>query len=205
VPAKAKPPKTTPSPTPPPDPAPWQPSRYARLAVLGVIGVAAAVTIAFVVGKGGKSSPGTTQVKVAPIGPTLVSASGLKTLARDLGQVIYWAGPVAGDKYEVTRSTTNDVYVRYLPAGVKAGTQERKHLLIVTYPLAGALDSLVASTNRELLTVAGGKGGLAAVVRGAPTNVRVAFPNVDFEIEVFDPSPRKARHVATSAALKPVR
>lgn len=200
---KAKQPRTTPSPTL--DPASLQPSRYVRLAVLGVIGVAAAVIIALVVGRHGKSSPGTTQVKVGPIGPTLVSASGLKTLARDLGQVIYWAGPVAGDKYEVTRTTTNDVYVRYLPAGVRAGTHERKHLLIVTYPLVGALDSLVASSNRELLTVAGGKGGLAAVEPGTPTNVRVAFPNVDYQVEVFDPSPRKARHVATSAALKPVR
>jgi hypothetical protein len=198
---KAKQPRTTPSPTL--DPASSQPSRYARLAVLGVIGVAAAIAIALVAGRGGKSSPGT-QVMVGPIGPTLVSASGLKTLARDLGQVIYWAGPVAGDKYEVTRTTTNNVYVRYLPAGVRAGKQERKHLLIATYPLAGALDSLVSSSNRELLTVAGGKGGLAAVEPGTPTNVRVAFPNVDFQIEVFDPSPQKARHVATSAALKPV-
>ena len=200
---KTKQPRTTPSPTI--DPASSQPSRYVRIAVLGVIGVAAAVIIALVVGRGGKSSPGTTQVKVGPIGPTLVSASGLKTLARDLGQVIYWAGPVAGDKYEVTRTTTNDVYVRYLPARIRAGTHERKYLLIATYPLAGALDSLVASTNRELLTVAGGKGGLAAVEPGTPTNVRVAFPKVDFQIEVFDPSPQKARQVATSATLKPVR
>ena len=145
MPGKAKPPRTTPSPAPTPDPAPWQAPKYARFAAIGVLAVIAAVAIAFVVGRGGKSSPGTTQAKVTPIGPTLVSASGLKTLARDLGQVIYWVGPVAGDKYEVTRTSTNDVYVRYLPPGVKAGTHQGKYPLIATYPLTGALSSLVAS------------------------------------------------------------
>jgi hypothetical protein len=168
--------------------------------------VTAAVAIALVVDKGGKSSPRTTtQGSVAPVGPTLVTASGLKTLSRDLGQVIYWVGPVAGDKYEVTRSATNAVYLRYLPAGVKAGTHEGKYLLVATYVLTDALDSLVADNNRELLTVAGGKGGLAAVERGSPTNVRAAFPGVDYQIEVYDPSPKKAREFATSAALRPVR
>jgi hypothetical protein len=199
VPAKAKPSKTTPTLTP--DPAPGQPSKYARYVALGILVAAVAGTFALLVGKGTKSSPATTQVTVTPIGPTVVSASALKILARDLGQAIYWAGPVAGDRYELTRSTTNDVYVRYLPPGVKAGAHQGKYPLIATYPLAGALASLLGGDNGQILTVAGGKGGIAAVERGKPTNLRVAFPNVDFQIEVYDPSAREARKWATSAAL----
>jgi hypothetical protein len=202
VPAKAKPPRTTPTLTP--DPAPGQPSKYARFVVLGILLAAIAVTLALIVGKGAKSSPATTQAKVTPIGPTVVSASALKILARDLGQPIYWVGPEAGDRYELTRTATNDVYVRYLPLGVEAGAH-RKYPLVATYPLAGALDALLGGDNGQILTVAGGKGGIAAVERGKPTNVRVAFPDVDFQIEVYDPSAREARKWATSAALTRVR
>jgi hypothetical protein len=204
---KGRLPMTTPAPAPPPQRTAWESIKsHPRAAALVVGAVVAGVAIALLLGKGSHSRRGTTQVSVTPIGPTLVSASGLKTLAHDLGQVIYWVGPVAGDKYEVTRSSTNDVYLRYLPRGVKAGAHQGKYLLIATYPLAGALSSLVASDSGELLTVAGGKGGLAAVDRGHPTNVRVAFPHVDYEIEVYAPhAPKKARVLATSGAITRAR
>jgi hypothetical protein len=199
---------TTPAPAPPRQPTAWESIKsHPRVAALVIVAVVAGVAVALLLGQGGHSRPGTTrQVSVTPIGPTLVTASGLKTLAHDLGQVIYWVGPVAGDKYEVTRTSTNDVYLRYLPRGVKAGTHQGKYLLVATYPLAEALSSLVASDSGELLTVAGGKGGLAAVERGRPTNVRVAFPHIDYQIEVYAPhAPKKARKLATSGAITRVR
>jgi hypothetical protein len=169
-----------------------------------MVAVVGAVTLALVLGTGGNSSPAVTQVTVTPIWPVALSASGLKARARDLNQVIYWVGPAAGDKYELTRTTANDVYVRYLPPGVKAGTHQGKYLLVATYPYVGALTAIEAADDGHPLTVAGGKGAIAAVDRVKPTSVRVAFPDIDYQIEVYDPSAREARRWATSAALTPV-
>ena len=182
------------------DPAPEFSSKRAVVA-FGVIAAAIAVTIALVVGSHHSSSPAAT---VKPILPTLFTASGLQTLAAGLNQPVYWIGPVPGDRYEVTRTTANAVYVRYLPLGVDAGTRQGKYLLIATYPLYQALASLKTSDNGHPLRVAGAKGAIAVVEGGKPTNVRVAFPNVDYEVELYDPSPKKARKLARSGALTPV-
>src|SRR5205807_8523217 len=96
-------------------------SRYALFAVLAIVAVAAAVAIAVVLGQRGGSPPATTALgATAPIGPVVLSASELKARVAALDQPIYWLGPVPGDRYELTRETTGDVYVRYLPTGVRA-------------------------------------------------------------------------------------
>ena len=199
MPAKPKLPRTTPAPTPE---APWHASRNVRLGAVAILAVAAAVTIAIVVGTSGTSSPATP--KVAGVGPVALSARGLKNAARDLNQVIYWVGPVKGDTYELTRTTDNNVYVRYLPRGVKAGEGQGKYLLVGTYPFVGALAGVKAGDNGPPLKVAGAKGAIAAVELGRPTNVHVAFPHVDYQLEIYDPSPREARKLATSGALTTV-
>ncbi len=179
----------------------WHASRYVRLAALGVVGVAAAVTIALVVGTGARPSPGgSTQ----DIGPVALSAAELKARATTLGQEMYWIGPVPGDRYELTRTATNAVFVRYLPPGVEAGANQGQYLVIATYPYAGAFAAVKAVDGGHPLTVAGGNGGIAAAESGRPTNFRVAFPHVNYQIEVYAPSAEQARSVATSSLLTPV-
>lgn len=201
------PPKITPSKTARAerlDPAARNRLKYAGLGALGIVALAGAVIIAVVLGKGASSPHGSGPPRVKQIGPIALSASGLRSYAADLNQVIYWVGPRKGDRYEFTRTTNNYVYVRYLPRRVQAGTHERKYLFVATYPLAKALASLKASDHGRVLKVAGSKGAIAAVERGTPTNVRVAYPGVAFEIEVYDPNAREARAVAASGALTPV-
>ena len=160
------------------------------------------MAIAVVLGNGTGSSPAPTTV--TPVGPVALSASRLKSYARTLNQVIYWVGPVIGDRYELTRTTANDVFVRYLPPGVEVGTHQGEYLVVATYPFTGALAALKAADTGQPLTVAGAKGAIASVDRAKPTSVRVAFPDVDYQIEVYDPSAKKARKLATSGALTPV-
>ena len=203
MPAKAKPPKITESRTP--DRARWYASKYARFGALGIVAAAAAVAIAVAFGSSGGSSPApTTPGKVKAIGPIVLSAARLKGIAGGLNQPIYWVGPVVGERYELTRTTTNDVFVRYLPEGVEAGTHQREYPLIVTYPYKGALAALKASHDGPQLTVAGGRGGIAEVERRSRTNAHVAFPHVNYQIEVYNPYAPAARRLATSAALQPV-
>jgi hypothetical protein len=46
-------------------------------------------------------------------------------------------------------------------------------------------------------------GGLALVDEKYPKSVHLAFPNVNYQVEVFDPSPKRALAVATSGQVRP--
>jgi hypothetical protein len=173
--------------------------------VSGVVALgAAAGIIAWLVIGNGSSKQGTSGPVVAkPIAPVALSASGLRTLAGAVGQPIYWAGPKAGYLYELTRTSTGNVFIRYLPRGVKAGASGAKYLVVATYPYAGALAALQAVANGQGIKLSGG--GIALVDANHPTSVHVAYPGVAYQVEVYDPSPSIARSVAVSSALRPVR
>ena len=47
--------------------------------------------------------------------------------------------------------------------------------------------------------------GIAVYSNSTPTNVYVAFPGTNEEIEVFDPSPKHARALIASGQIAPVR
>ena len=102
---------------------------------------------------------------------------------------VYWLGPVAGKKYELTRTPDGRVYVRYLPSRVRIGAQ-KPFLTVATYPLAHALAATRAAARRPGTVKTTFPGGIVAFYsRTRPTSVYVAFPGVDEQVEVFDPSP----------------
>jgi hypothetical protein len=148
----------------------------------------------------------TTQQAVAtPIGPIAVSESGLKTLAGSIDQPLYWVGPVAGARYELTRKTDGNVFVRYLPRGVEAG-DTRPFLTVGTYPLKDAFAATenVSKENRAVHRTL--PNGWIAVYRGArPTNIYLARRGLAYQIEVFDPSPAKARQLVEGGRARPIR
>jgi hypothetical protein len=174
--------------------------RRRRLLWLGLVAAAAVAVVAVVAWlvfrDDGSSTP---QPSAADNAPVLVTAATLRTIARVVPQPIYWAGPEAGTKYELTRAANGDVYVRYLPEGVKAGGEEGKHLIVATYPFEGAYAALQKVGGGQERQVPGG--GIAVPAQD-PKSVHVAFPGVDYQVEVYDPSPEKALEVATSGRVK---
>jgi hypothetical protein len=137
-----------------------------------------------------------------PLGPVVAPRAELKTVSKAVRQPIYWAGPRKGSHYELTRTSTGNSYVRYLPRGVKGGKQGRL-LIVATYPLRDAFARVKKYANGK--PIAGPNGSIYAVNRDVPTSVYIAFPKVDYEIEVYDPSPKVARTVAASGQVQSVR
>jgi hypothetical protein len=176
-------------------------STRAQVAAAAVVLAAVAGIIVWIaVGGSSSSSPATTTA--SPIAPVALSASGLQTLAKTVPQPIYWAGPQSGKLYELTRTTTGNVYIRYLPPGVKAGAPGAKYLIVATYPFANAFHALQAVANGKQISIPGG--GIAVVSTSDPKSVHLAWPGVRYQIEVFDPSPATARSVAVSGTVRPV-
>jgi hypothetical protein len=87
-----------------------------QLLVLGLgVAVAALVVVWLLVSGGGSKQTGTPDDV-----PTIVSQGQLERFAGTLDYPVYWAGPKPGYSYELT-AAHGRVWVRYLPAGVKAG------------------------------------------------------------------------------------
>ena len=144
-----------------------------------------------------------TPTTVSPILPIGLSAQGLSVLAKaQIGQPIYWAGDKAGFQYELRRTENGNVYIRYLPKAAKVGSPSATFLTVATYPFTGAYQALKKIPGVTPFAIAGG--GIALVDAKDPKSVHVAFPNVDFQIEVYDPSPAKVLAVVKSGAITPV-
>ena len=182
-----------------------------RLGAVVALAVAAGVIAWVVTDSGGSSSKQTastpTSTKPARtldhIGPVNLSAGGLKTLAGNFDEPIYWAGPKPGFSYELTRTTDGKVYVRYLPRGVKAGDKRGVFLIVATYPFPKAFNALKGVAKGKGTTLPGG--GFALPDAHYPKSVHVAFRGVNYQVEVYDPSPSRSRQVALSGQVQRVQ
>ena len=128
----------------------------------------------------------------------------LSALAAQLGHPIYWLGRKPGVTYELTQTGAGAVFVRYLPSGVAPGAN-RPHLTVATYPFPGAFAALrrtAAQNPTGTITLSGG--GLAVVDAGYPNSIHVAYPGVPYQVEVFAPSPARARAVVSSGQVRAV-
>lgn len=138
-----------------------------------------------------------------PVKPEAITATGLSGLAKSLQHPIYWLGPKAGT-YELTQTSSGQVYLRYLPSGVAVGATQ-PYLTVATYPYPGALAALQAvakSNGNSSFSLPGG--GVAEFSTSDPRSVHVAYPGSDFQIEVFDPAAGAARHFVSSGQLKAI-
>jgi len=137
-----------------------------------------------------------------PVGPEIVAAKKLSSIANTLGHPVYWAGPAQGKVYEFTLTTSGRAYVRYLPRGAKAGDRRGTFLIVATYPFPKAYNALKRVSNGKDVKIPGG--GIAVVQEGYPQSVHFAFPGVAYQGEVYDPSPEESLRVATSGDIQPV-
>lgn len=178
-----------------------------RIGAVVAIAIAAGVVVWLLVGRGGDdnnaaSSTTTPTQQAAGVGPTAMSTGDLKSLADKLGHPIYWAGAKGGFTYEVTETADGKVYVRYLPKGVAVGDSGAKYLIVATYPYPKALAALKRVAGKKATKLS--TGAYAFVDPTYPKSVHVAYPHSDYQIEVFDPSPARAKAVAFSGDVAPV-
>ena len=166
----------------------------------------AAVTALLVTGCGGeKAVQPTTTTEAKPAPAQGVSVRELTSLSSSLGQPIFWAGPVKGNTYELSRTKDGRVYIRYLPRGAKVGSAKPSYLAIGTYPQANAYAVLKATAKSQgvgLKTLSGG--GLAFVDKTHATSVYLAYPGSAYQIEVYDPSAARALNLVLSGKVVPL-
>ena len=138
--------------------------------------------------------------------PTTASVDELKSLARELGHPIYWAGERPGYTYELTRTTQGKVFIRYLPPGAKVGDPRAGFLTVATYPFPGAFAAVTRASRAAggAATIRLADGGIGVVDGTYPKSIHLAYPGMSYQIEVYDPSPSAGRELVASGAIAPV-
>ena len=172
---------------------------WAHVGLVGVVALAAGLAVWLAVRNGNTS--GTAK---APSSTANVSARSLRVLGAQLGRPVYWAGPERGVTYEFTETADRRVYVRYLPAGVSAGSP-KSFLTVGTYPVANAFSVTSAAARRPgSVRLPVGGGGVAFYSASRPTNVYVAFPGSPAQIEIFDPAADALHKLVAAGSIRPV-
>jgi hypothetical protein len=180
---------------------PWARNPQVRLGVIVAVAVLVALGVWLLVRGGGDNGSSTTASN-ASIGPVAASQD---RLSIDEGHPIYWIGPMSDTTYELTRTSNGRIFIRYLPHGVPVGTTKADYTIVGTYPVpnaTGVLEGLAKKPGEQKLSVPGG--GIAVYSTSQPTNVYVAYPGSNLQIEVFDPSPDRAQRIVTSGQVVPV-
>ncbi len=185
---------------------PWA-NPQIRVAAVIVALIAVGVVLWLVLGHSSKKGHGTNGGKTYKmIGPEFKSAAGLRSEALALGIPFYWAGPQPGFKYEFTRKTSGDLFVRYLPIGTPAGRKGAKWTVVVTYPVIGGYLALKQQAKKVgARTLKGAHGSIIYVDQSDPRSVYLGFKsNAAYQVVVFSPRPTVAANIATSGKVRPV-
>jgi len=129
----------------------------------------------------------------------------LRSLSANVGHPIYWLGEESGHIYELTQLKDGRIFVRYLPHGVPIGSPQAIYTIVGTYPVPNAYDVLKKLAKKPgELSFAAPHNGLAVFNSSHPTNVYLAYPGSNLQIEVFDPSSQHARNLIMAGHVVPV-
>lgn len=186
--------------------------RLPRPKTTGVIAIAlAAGFITWLVLRGGESSTPTvapttaaTTTTSGPLGPVVLTEAQVRSISAGFGQRVYWLGTQPGRRFELKRDDRGQVFLRYLPAGAAVGSTG-PYLTVGSYPLPNGY-TVTRGIGREPGAV--GKqlpgGGYAVYRSSRPESVYLAWPKLDYQVEVYSPTPDEARRLAYSAQLRPL-
>jgi hypothetical protein len=136
--------------------------------------------------------------------PEAATNAELRALTRRLGHPIYWAGPKPGYTYELSMTSSGKVFIRYLPAGVNVGDPRARFTTVATYPFPRAFAAIAKGAANGAATIKLAHGGIGVVDRAYPKSIHLAFPGFDYQVEVYNPSPRATRKLVASGAIAPV-
>ena len=176
-----------------------------RIGAVVAIAALAALVIWLLVRGGGGDSNTTSSPSATPIAPKAATPNEIRELSVEVGRPIYWLGPRDNTVYELQRTSQDRIYVRYLPPTADVGTKQATYALVGTYPVPKAYDVLKGlAKNGGETSFTAPKGGIAVYSNSRPTNVYLAYPGSDVQIEVYDPTPGNARTLVSSGRVVPV-
>jgi hypothetical protein len=138
--------------------------------------------------------------------PALLTGGTLAAVTAAVGHDVYGIVTPAGATPEVTRAASGEVWVRYLIGDAKLGDRRADYLTIGTYPRADALAAAKAAAQGEQTrSVKLEDGGVMLWRIERAESVYAASPGSDLLVEVYSPSPERARALVAGGRVAPLR
>jgi hypothetical protein len=185
--------------------SPWARRPDVRIGAVVAIAALVAFLVWLLVIRDDSGSGSPSQPSATPIAPVAATPGRLRDLSVEVGRPIYWLGPQVNTVYELQRTSQDRIYVRYLPPNASVGTKQAAYALVGTYPVQNAysvLKGLAKSSDEATFTAP--HGAIAVYSNSRPTNIYLAYPGSDVQIEVYDPDAARARSLVTSGRVVPV-
>jgi hypothetical protein len=158
------------------------------------------LTLALLSGCGGSDSESDQQASSGAA--QVVSADSLREASSEGTTPIYWAGEQEETELELSQPDKNRTYVRYLSGDAEAGDKRADFLTVSTYAQPNAVTSLRRQGKRSGGTITRAPGnGTVYFNRTNPKSVYLAYPGTPVEIEVFDPSFKRALRLVESGQV----
>ena len=133
-------------------------------------------------------------------GGVCLSEKELRNVVAQRKLTAYWAGPLSDAMYSINASQNGQVFVRYVKKGQNCDSENADFRVIATYSQAGAFESTkAAGSQANGVSLANADGSIVYFSKNTPTNVYLAYPGIDFQIEIYDPNPKDAVTIATTA------
>lgn len=193
--------------------------REPRIAALVGVGIAVIVVAILLISSGGDDNKGDSSTAASstttsssssggssqPTKPIEATVDRLLELSSVVGHPVYWAGARPGKKYELTITPDQNIFIRYLDPGVPIGSKDVSSLTVGTYPVQDAVAALQHEADKPgARTASAPGGGFVLTSADAPQSVYLAYPDSNYQIEVYDPDPQRALSLATSGAIVPI-
>lgn len=181
-------------------------NRRTVIIAAAVVVVVVIAIIAFAVGgkDSNKSSDGANNNGASTSQLTNLSTDSLTASVAATGRKVFWAGPEADNTYVLQTLGNGQTTVRYVPKDGNANEANAIYRVIGSYPIKGAFDvTKKAAEDPNSTMVTNADGSIVVYNKTKTTNVYVAFPNVDVQVEIYDPS-GQALALATSGRIVPI-
>ncbi len=163
---------------------------------------ATALTLMLLTGCGGSGPDSSSSSSTSPSAAEIVSPDSLRETASKAATPIYWAGEQDETELELSQPEKDRTYVRYLTGGAKAGDKRAHFLTVGTYAQPNAVVSLRRQGKRSGGTIAQAPGNATVYYdRSNPQSVYLAYPGAPVEVEVFDPSFKRALQLVESGQI----
>jgi hypothetical protein len=178
--------------------------RAAAFAAAASALIVATLVLALLAGCGGSDSSTSTD-QTASLADSdaaqVVSADSLRETASS-AIPIYWAGERGGTELELSRPDKDRFYVRYLTGDAEAGDERADFLTVGTYRQPNPAASLRRQAKRSGGTITRAPGNATVYYdQKNPGSVYLAFPSKPVEVEVFDPSFKRALRLVESGQI----
>jgi hypothetical protein len=143
--------------------------------------------------------PDRTTLAAKTNGGVCLTENELRTLIQENNIQAYWTGPIKDATYSVNSSTPGQVFIRYVPSGEKCDDLSSNFRVIATYTEANAFATTeAAGATADGVSLINTDGSIVYFNKNLPSNIYVAYPGIEYQIEVYDPVPKEALILATT-------